>query len=140
MNDAYDLRRFVDAQAPVYGQVLLELRSGEKKSHWMWFVFPQLKGLGHSPMAQRFALSSSDEAAAYLDHPVLGPRLIECTGIVNGHEGRTARGIFGHPDDLKFRSCMTLFALTAPDSPVFKKALDKYFDGETDPLTSRGLV
>ena len=123
---AYDLQRFVDAQHPVYETVLSELRQGEKRSHWMWFIFPQLEGLGHSAMSKRFAITSHDEARAYLQHPILGPRLIECAMLVNEIEGRTLHDIFGYPDDLKFRSCMTLFAQEAPSIPVFQQALQKY--------------
>ncbi len=135
MRDAYDLQRFVDAQAPVYAHVLEELRDGRKKTHWMWFIFPQIVGLGHSPMAQAFAISSRLEAAAYLEHPLLGPRLIECTELVNRIEGRTASQIFGAPDDLKFRSSMTLFAEASTGTAVFTEALQKYFAGCGDPLT-----
>ncbi len=135
MSDAYDLRRFVDAQAPVIDRVLAELRRGRKASHWIWFIFPQIAGLGHSAMAQLFAISSRAEAAAYLAHPVLGARLRECAGIVNGIEGRSAQEIFGSPDDLKFRSCMTLFAAVAPPEKIFRDALQKYFAGEADAAT-----
>lgn len=135
MNDPYNLRRFVDAQNPVYELVCTELRNGQKRSHWIWFIFPQLRGLGHSPMAEAFGISSREEAAAYLKHPILGPRLAECTQLVNLIEGRSVNQIFGYPDDLKFRSSMSLFGLVAPDNQVFKEALQKYFDGEMDPLT-----
>jgi len=134
-----DLERFVQAQEPVIGQVLQELRAGRKASHWMWFVFPQLEGLGHSPMARRFAIASRDEAKAYLAHPVLGPRLRECTRLVNEVEGRDIEEILGHPDHLKFRSCMTLFAQATTDDGVFLDALRKYFAGEYDPLTLERL-
>src|SRR5258705_13750048 len=110
MHDPYNLSRFVDAQDPVYEQALAELRQGRKTSHWMWFVFPQIQGLGHSYMAQQFAISSLEEAKAYLQHPILGARLRECTKLVNDTNGRTIHQIFGYPDDLKFHSCMTLFA------------------------------
>ncbi len=133
--DPFDLQRFVDAQASIYAQVCAELRDGRKQSHWMWFIFPQIEGLGHSEMARRFAISSRDEAVAYLAHPVLGPRLRECTSLVNRIEGRTAREILGSPDDLKFRSSMTLFAAATPDNEVFKEALQKYFEGVGDPAT-----
>lgn len=116
-------------------RVLAELRAGRKTSHWMWFVFPQIQGLGHSPMAQRFALSSRTQAEAYLRHPVLGPRLRECTRLVNAVPGRGIGEILGPPDDLKFRSCMTLFAHATADNEVFVAALRKYFGGEPDPLT-----
>jgi uncharacterized protein (DUF1810 family) len=132
VNDPYDLQRFVDAQAPVFEQVCTELREGRKRSHWMWFVFPQIKGLGHSETARRFAISSREEAEAYLQHPVLGPRLRECTRLVNLVEGRSIEQIFGHPDDLKFRSSMTLFANIPSDNRVFQEALQKYFGGKPD--------
>ena len=135
MADGFDLGRFEAAQAPVMMQVMRELRAGDKRSHWMWFVFPQLAGLGHSPMAQRYAISSLDEARAYLAHSVLGPHLVECTGLVNAVEGRSVHAIFGSPDDMKFRSSMTLFARAAPDEPVFRTALDRYFGGGEDPRT-----
>ena len=135
MDDSFDLQRFLDAQAPVYEQVLRELRAGHKTSHWMWFVFPQAAGLGFSSMAQRYAISGRDEAAAFDAHPVLGPRLRECTALVNAIQGRTAHEIFGSPDDLKFRSCMTLFAQCAEDASAFDAALSKYFDNEADSLT-----
>jgi uncharacterized protein (DUF1810 family) len=135
MDDPHDLQRFVKAQAPVYDQVREELRRGRKASHWMWFVFPQIRGLGHSAMAQRFAIASLDEARAYLDHPVLGPRLRESAALVNAVEGRSLNSILGSPDDLKFRSSMTLFALASGNEPVFVHALDKYFAGDPDPAT-----
>lgn len=128
-DDSHDLQRFVEAQDPVIGQVKRELRSGRKRSHWMWFVFPQLKGLGSSETAQRYAISSRTEAEAYLTHPVLGPRLRECTVIVNGIEGRSAHEIFGSPDDQKFRSSMTLFDAVADDPTPFRTALQGYYDG-----------
>jgi uncharacterized protein (DUF1810 family) len=134
MTDAFDLQRFVDAQAPVYPRVLAELRRGQKQSHWMWFIFPQLAGLGHSPMAQRFAIRSRDEALAYLGHGVLGPRLRECTALVNAVEGRTIREILGSPDDLKFRSSMTLFGTVVSD-PEFAEAIAKFYDGAPDRKT-----
>lgn len=134
-SDPYDLARFVAAQEPVYAQVTAELAAGRKKSHWMWFVFPQFQGLGASAMAQRYAICSLEETAAYLAHPILGPRLKECVGLVNAVDARSAREIFGHPDDLKFRSSMTLFAATAPQEPLFMQALQKYFAGAADPLT-----
>jgi uncharacterized protein (DUF1810 family) len=134
-SDPFDLQRFIDAQDPVYGRVLAELRRGEKTSHWMWFIFPQLRGLGHSPMAETYGISSRDEAEAYLQHPILGARLKECTAIVNGIEGYSLEEIFGYPDDLKFKSCMTLFAVAAPDERVFHEALEKYCDGKLDERT-----
>jgi uncharacterized protein (DUF1810 family) len=134
MTDPFDLERFVDAQAPVYPHVLSELRQGRKQSHWMWFIFPQLAGLGHSAMAQRYALSSRDEAVAYLGHAILGPRLRECTALVNAVEGRTIREILGSPDDLKFRSSMTLFAAVSPE-PEFAGAIRKFYGGTPDQRT-----
>lgn len=130
--DAFRLERFVEAQSSVYATVLEELRGGEKRSHWMWFIFPQIRGLGRSPMAERFAIGSLEEARAYLAHGVLGARLRECTGLVNAVEGRTASEIFGYPDDLKFHSSMTLFARAAEGEAVFREALAKYFGGEMD--------
>jgi len=133
--DRFRLQRFVDAQAPIYATVLAELRAGAKRTHWMWFVFPQIAGLGLSPTAQLYAISSLDEARAYLAHPVLGPRLREATAAVNAVAGRTAHDIFGSPDELKFRSSMTLFAAAAPQEPAFQAALDRYFGGQPDPRT-----
>lgn len=135
MDDPFDLARFVAAQAPLIDQVRGELRRGLKRSHWMWFVFPQLRGLGRSPTALRYGIASLDEAQAYLAHPVLGPRLLECTALMNQVPGRTAREILGSPDDLKFRSCMTLFGLAAPEEPLFRQALEQFFEGSPDPLT-----
>jgi uncharacterized protein (DUF1810 family) len=140
--DRYDLERFVRAQEGVYEQASAELRSGRKRTHWMWFIFPQIKGLGSSEMAVRYAISSLEEAKAYLEHPVLGDRLRECAGIVVGLKGRTAEEIFGYPDDLKFHSSMTLFAKAAEISEedlVFSQALDKYFDGREDAGTVQRL-
>ena len=134
MTDAFDLQRFVDAQALVYQRVLAELRAGQKQSHWMWFIFPQLATLAHSPMARRFAISSREEAAAYLGHGVLGPRLMESTALVNAVEGRTIREILGSPDDLKFCSSMTLFGALSPD-PIFANALAKFYGGTPDRKT-----
>src|SRR5262249_50863589 len=133
------LQRFVDAQNPVYPRVRAELRDGHKTSHWMWFIFPQLSGLGSSPLARKFAISFLEEAAAYLDHPVLGPRLVECTELVNLIEGRPIKQIFGYPDDLKFRSSMTLFAHATSDNRLFLDALAKHFSGNFDPETLRRL-
>jgi uncharacterized protein (DUF1810 family) len=156
MDDTYDLARFVRAQHGVYARVLDELAAGRKRSHWMWFIFPQLKGLGSSPMAQHYGIGSLAEARAYLEHPLLGARLRECTALVNGLEGATAQAVFGYPDHLKFRSCMTLFAYAAgaiaaeqgavglsPGVPAgaaapaeqFFVVLRKHFAGEEDPLT-----
>lgn len=134
-DDTYDLDRFVAAQAPIFAQATAELAAGSKRSHWMWFVFPQIEGLGASAMAQRYAIRSLDEAHAYLDHPLLGARLRECAALVNRVQGRSAHEIFGSPDDLKFHSSMTLFAAAAPQEPLFAEALRKYFDGRRDPLT-----
>ena len=134
-----DLQRFVAAQRPVYDDVLAQLRAGQKATHWMWFIFPQLRGLGQSPTARRFAISDIGEATAYLDHPILGNRLRECTQLVNAIEGRSVREIFGYPDFLKFRSCMTLFGRAAKDSGIFAAALSKYFEGDEDPVTLRLL-
>ena len=139
MNDPYNLQRFVDAQEPVFDRVRAELRNGVKRSHWMWFIFPQIQGLGYSEFARKFAISSLDEAAAYLAHPVLGARLVECADLVNHVEGRSIGQIFGSPDDMKFQSSMTLFAHAAPDNPVFDDALQKYFAGQHDPATVRKL-
>ncbi len=139
-DDPHNLQRFVDAQEPVYKKVCAELRRGRKKSHWMWFIFPQLRGLGFSDMDRKFAISSLDEARAYLKHPVLGPRLVECATLVNQVQGRRAFEIFAYPDDLKFCSSMTLFALADDrDNPIFKDVIQKYFWGEFDPLTSDRL-
>lgn len=134
-NDLYDLQRFVVAQASVFNHVLDELRAGTKMSHWMWFIFPQIKGLGRSPTSMEYAMSGLAEAQAYLRHPILGSRLKECTNLVVLVQGRTAFDIFGSPDDMKFRSSMTLFAHVSPDDDIFERALQKYFDGKPDPLT-----
>jgi uncharacterized protein (DUF1810 family) len=133
-------QRFLTAQAHTYHTVLAELRAGRKSSHWIWFIFPQIAGLGHSAMAQQFAITSLDEAKAYLQHPVLGPRLRECTQLVLNVEGRSAEEIFGYPDNLKFRSCMTLFLTAATDNTIFKDALLKYFDGQPDQQTMNVLA
>lgn len=135
MSDPYRLQRFIDAQQPLYNEVCAELRAGKKQSHWMWFIFPQIAGLGHSAMAHMFAISSLDEARAYLEHPVLGARLRECSRLVADIEGRSVEQIFGYPDDLKFRSSMTLFAQATADNAVFKACLQKYFGGQADPAT-----
>ena len=133
------LERFVEAQAPVYDQALKELRAGHKQSHWMWFVFPQIARLGHSVMAQTYAIQSLEEARTYLVHPVLGARLRECSQAVMDVQGKSAHDIFGSPDDLKFRSCLTLFAQVTPDETLFRDLLEKYFGGEADPLTLQKL-
>jgi uncharacterized protein (DUF1810 family) len=135
MTDEYHLQRFLEAQGHVYNAVLDELRAREKRSHWMWYIFPQITGLGHSGTAQRFAISSLEEAKAYLQHPVLGPRLRECTQLVLNVNGRSAEQIFGYPDNLKFRSCLTLFVTATTDNKIFKDALVKYFEGKPDQLT-----
>lgn len=129
------LERFVEAQAPVYGQVRAELAAGRKTSHWMWFIFPQLRGLGRSSMAQLYGIADLAEAQALLGHPVLGPRLMECVRLVLAVRGRTVHQIFGSPDDLKLRSCMTLFELAAPGEPVFGELLDRYYGGVRDQPT-----
>lgn len=129
------LERFVDAQTGVYEQVRSELRAGAKRSHWMWFIFPQLRGLGRSSMAQLYGIADLSEARAFLNHPMLGPRLIECTRLVLAVRGRTVHQIFGSPDDLKLRSCMTLFELVAPEEPAFGEVLDRHYGGVRDQAT-----
>jgi uncharacterized protein (DUF1810 family) len=140
MTDPYDLQCFVEAQAAVYPRVLAELRAGRKQSHWMWFIFPQIEGLGHSAMTQRYAIASRAEAAAYLSHDVLGPRLRECTALVNAVQGKSITDILGRPDDLKFRSSMTLFAHATSDNRAFTEAIRRYFDGVFDPATMARLA
>ena len=139
MSDPLDLQRFVDAQAGTHEQALAELRAGAKRSHWMWFVFPQVAGLGRSPMAQRYAVSGLDEARAYLAHPVLGPRLTEAAGVLTGLTGRTAEQVFGPVDAMKLRSSMTLFATADPDRPEFRAVLDQWFGGAEDEATTARL-
>ena len=139
MDSDFDLERFVDAQQGVYGSALAELHAGHKRSHWMWFIFPQVAGLGHSAMAQKYAIASSDEAAAYLAHPVLGPRLRECATAVLSHDGVDIDDILPYPDNLKFHSSMTLFADIAPDEALFQACLDRFFDGAADPATLERL-
>jgi uncharacterized protein (DUF1810 family) len=134
-NVTFDLERFVQAQAGVHDLALAELRAGRKTGHWMWFVFPQLTGLGSSPMSQRYAIGSLDEARAYLGDPVLGPRLRACTAAVLAQDDRTAEAIFGGVDAMKLRSSMTLFHRAAPEEPVFRHVLDQFFEGAPDPLT-----
>lgn len=134
-DDPFDLARFVAAQAPVYERALAELRAGRKESHWMWFVFPQIEGLGVSVTAQTYAIRSLAEAKAYLAHPLLGARLKDCAAAVLAVNAKSAQAIFGAPDELKFRSSMTLFARAAPDEPLFREALEKYFDGKDDEAT-----
>jgi uncharacterized protein (DUF1810 family) len=139
MDDAFDLERFVEAQAPLMEQVRSELRRGAKRGHWMWFIFPQIRGLGSSATAAHFAIGSREEAAAYLKHAVLGPRLVECTRLVLAVSGRTSEQIFGEVDSMKFRSSMTLFAEATLKETAFQEALDKYFDGEADEMTLERL-
>ena len=139
MNDRYDLQRFVAAQNPVYDAVCAELRAGRKRSHWMWFVFPQIAGLGSSAMARKFAIASADEARAYLAHPLLGPRLRECSQLVADLDGRAIEAIFSYPDDMKFQSSMTLFAQVASEQAVFDACLRKYFGGVADAATLERL-
>ncbi len=131
----FDLTRFVDAQGPVYVQVLNELKAGRKRSHWMWYIFPQVAGLGFSIMSQRFAIASREEAAAYLTHPVLGPRLLECTTAMMGHQELSAHAILGSPDDMKFKSSMTLFAAVSEKGSPFERALQQFYGGERDEKT-----
>lgn len=135
MTDNKNLQRFLEAQDHVHDSVLDELRAERKSSHWMWYIFPQIKGLGHSGMAQKFAITSLEEAKAYLQHPVLGPRLRECTQLGLNVNENSAKHIFGYPDNLKLRSCMTLFMVATTDNKVFKDALLKYFEGKSDELT-----
>ncbi len=139
MGDPYDLQRFVDAQQGHYEQALKELRSGRKHSHWMWFIFPQLQGLGRSAMAQRYAISGRDEAIAYLQHPLLGARLRACTEAMLEHGTRSARQILGSPDDLKFHSSMTLFSQAASKPAPFAEALQVFFNSEPDPASLERL-
>ncbi len=141
MNDRFDLERFVAAQdqGGTYEAALAELRAGRKRSHWMWFVFPQIAGLGQSPISRRYAISSLGEAEAYLVHPILGPRLIECARVVNEAAAPSAEDIFGGIDAMKLRSSMTLFARAGPDNPVFEQVLETYFDGIPDEATDRLL-
>jgi uncharacterized protein (DUF1810 family) len=140
MTNSFDLDRFVAAQAGSYAAAVSELRAGRKRTHWMWFVFPQINGLGVSETARRYAISGLAEARAYLAHPVLGPRLRSCTQIVTQQEGRSAHEIFGSPDDMKFRSCLTLFGEAAPGETVFSAALAKYFGAERDGKTLQRLL
>ncbi len=140
MDDPHDLQRFVEAQAPVFDTVLAELAEGRKRSHWMWFVFPQIAGLGSSPMARRYAIGSLAEAQAYLAHARLGPRLLDCTDLVNRVRERSITAILGSPDDMKFRSSMTLLRRAAPHEARFAAALDRYFDGVPDRRTLERLT
>jgi len=131
--DSFDLKRFLSAQEPVIAEALNELRAGHKTGHWMWFVFPQIRGLGSSSMAQRYGIGSLEEARAYHQHPELGARLRHCTQLVLNIERRSTEQIFGYPDDVKFRSCMTLFMEAAPEESMYRVALQKYYAGEPDP-------
>jgi uncharacterized protein (DUF1810 family) len=133
--DPYDLNRFISAQEGVSDRALAELRDGLKRSHWMWFIFPQIEGLGHSPTTRHYSIKSLEEARQYLAHPVLGLRLKECAGAVLAVQGRTAADIFGHPDDWKLQSSMTLFELVSDTGSVFGQVLDKYYQGKRDPRT-----
>ncbi len=135
LTDPHELARFVNAQEPVYAQALAEINAGQKRSHWMWFIFPQFVGLGTSATAQHFAIRSRAEAEAYLAHSVLGPRLLACAEAALAIQGRSARAVFGTPDDLKLRSCATLFAQVAPEGSVFEQLLERYFDGQPDART-----
>jgi uncharacterized protein (DUF1810 family) len=135
MSDPFNLQRFIDAQQSIYDDVRRELKEGRKYSHWMWFIFPQIKGLGYSSMAREFAISSREEATAYLEHPILGQRLEECARLAVAINGRSIEDIFGYPDYMKFRSSMTLFSQVAPEREIFRECLQKYFAGEPDPAT-----
>lgn len=135
MSDPHDLQRFVDAQQSIYDRALAELNAGHKQSHWMWFIFPQIAGLGHSDMVRRYAIKDADEATAYLEHPLLGPRLEQCAQALLAHAERPARQILGSPDDMKLRSSMTLFAAVAPERATFQAVLDAFFAADPDPAT-----
>ena len=135
MSDPFRLQRFLDAQQPIFDNVCTELAAGKKHSHWMWFIFPQIKGLGQSDMARKFAISSLDEAKAYSRHPILGARLRECSRLVADVTDRTIDDIFGYPDNLKFHSSMTLFTQADTDNQIFMNCLQKYFEGKLDPAT-----
>ncbi len=134
-NDSFDLARFTIAQDGIYNQVLSELRDGQKRSHWMWFIFPQIAGLGHSPTAKHYAIKSGQEAKEYLAHPILGRRLTECAAMVLDIEDKTAFEIFGAPDDMKLKSSMTLFAAVSEPESIFNLVLDKFYRGQPDPKT-----
>jgi uncharacterized protein (DUF1810 family) len=138
--DPFDLMRFVRAQEGTYDQALSELKLGRKRSHWIWWIFPQLDGLGFSPITKRFSIKSEDEARAYLAHPILGPRLIECAEAIVSVQGKSARDILGSPDDLKLKSCATLFAQVSPLGSVFEQILEKFYSGEGDAATLRLLT
>ena len=135
MGDSFNLARFVEAQAGDYERALSEIRAGRKRSHWMWYVFPQFEGLGNSPTSRHYAIRSPEEAAAYLAHPVLGTRLLECAAAALKIQGRSALEIFGSPDDMKLRSCATLFAYVSPDGSVFHRVIDQFFQGQHDERT-----
>lgn len=137
--DPFDLGRFLSAQESCYDAVLAELRSGQKRTHWMWYIFPQIDGLGHSPTAKHYAIKSMEEARQYLHHPVLGARLVECAEAVLAVKGRSVSEIFGYPDDMKLKSSMTLFARAAAAASVFDQVIDRYFQGERDGMTLRLL-
>ena len=134
-DDPFDLDRFISAQERVYDRVLTELRSGQKRSHWMWYIFPQIDGLGHSSTTKHYSIKTMEEARHYINHSILGTRLLECADAVLTTEGRSISEIFGYPDDLKLKSCMTLFAAVADPGSVFDRVLDKYFDGQRDNRT-----
>jgi uncharacterized protein (DUF1810 family) len=138
-DNTFDLNRFTDAQAGIYETALAELKNGQKRTHWMWYIFPQIDGLGRSATAKRYAIKSMEEARQYLNHPVLGSRLLECAEAVLAIDGRTASEIFGYPDDLKLKSSVTLFASVAPLGSVFVRVLNKYFHEERDVMTLRLL-
>lgn len=139
-DDPYDLRRFLDAQEADYESALAEIRGGRKRNHWMWYIFPQLDGLAFSATSKLYAIKSLAEARAYLEHPVLGPRLRACAEAALAVEGRTANQVFGSPDDLKLRSCATLFAAVSPPQSAFERLLDKYYAGQRDPRTLERLA
>ena len=139
MNDLFNLERFVDAQKSVYSTVIEELESGIKISHWMWYIFPQVEGLGRTGMAKLYAIKSLDEAKAYVAHPLLGKRLQECINLVLDIDGKSANSVFGYPDNLKFNSSMTLFLIAAPHIDLFQRAINKYYDGQRDGLTNQIL-
>lgn len=139
-NDTYDLNRFLQAQESIYDRALAEIKAGKKRTHWMWFIFPQIDGLGFSETSRRYAIKSVDEARAYLAHPVLGPRLVACAEAALGVQGKSAYEIFGSPDDMKLKSCATLFAQVAEKGSVFEKLLDRFYDRERDDKTLRLLI
>jgi len=139
MEDLFDLGRFIDAQASAYASAVEELKRGRKTGHWIWYIFPQVAGLGHSHMSRGYAIASLQEARAYAEHPLLGPRLAECIQLVMAVEEKSADQILGHVDAMKFRSCLTLFARACDDDPTYQAALEKYFGGEPDPLTDKAL-